>query len=496
MDSGIETFGTTIDGVEYSCISIGGKEIELPSFMMQGVKACGYIVKDGIKQAWYWDGLTIAEGKRCIYFEKLPLFPITDIATKKRSRALSLVRELASALASLDTKFLDLSSGILPLWRIWGLEDGGFLILPQSLADLFSFCASENVRSFQSTCWVKQDTHPPFSLCNQMAQLLYFSAMGFPPFRHPDTREDRFRPVPLSLYAGSGLPATSARFIDDTITLSLTRQRDASGNKPSQEALSWFLSRTEQLEWNLQDTAKGMTRDDLTATPACARFIENQKKRADRRIFWRKKGWVVATVAFVVLAVGWFTGSRVKAALTPPYTAGMSDVQIIEEYYAGQNELDIVKMEASLARGTKNPSTMEVTNLFVTKQTRKAYEGVDTQIDPNEWIANGKPPLIEGTYLYGVTDIQISQTGDRQYLATSTLYTPYPYMEENADDATPSAGHTFMYRYRQQQEFTLTESKHGWTEIAQITNKNIEDLGPIEGETVPAANRSVLGQSQ
>jgi hypothetical protein len=31
----------------------------------------------------------------------------------------------------LPSSFLDLSSGILPLWRIWGVEDGSLLILPR-----------------------------------------------------------------------------------------------------------------------------------------------------------------------------------------------------------------------------------------------------------------------------------------------------------------------------------------------------------------------------
>ncbi|AEV30979.1 hypothetical protein SpiGrapes_3235 [Sphaerochaeta pleomorpha str. Grapes] len=496
MDIGVETFNTIIEGKEYSCISIGEKGIELPTFMMQGVKSCGYIIRGGVVESWYWDGLTIAQEKRCIYFKKMDLFPLTDIATKKRSKALAIVRDLAKALSLVSTKFLDLSSGIIPIWRIWGLEDGGFLILPQNLADLFSSCANEEVRSFQSTCWVHHDNHKPFSLCDQMTQLLYFACMGFPPFQSPETREDAFRALPVSLYSVLHLPTATSQFIDKTLSLSLTKQRDIGGNKESKDVLSWFIGATEDLQWTLEDRDEATSREDLKLDLGCGPFLEKQKKRADWKIFWRKKGWIVASIAAVVIVVFWISGSAIKASLTPPYTAGMSNVQIIDEYYTGQSELDVQKMEASLSKKAKNPASLEVSNLFVSRQTRQAYEGLNTQVNPNEWIANGKPAIMEGTYLYGVTDVQVEQIGDNTYKATSILYTPYAYIEENgSEEIQPGAGHAFMYHYQQVQKFTLGLSKHGWTEITSITNESILDLGIIEVETYPAPNKVLSGQT-
>ncbi|WP_320130544.1 hypothetical protein [uncultured Sphaerochaeta sp.] len=495
MDTGIETFDTLLEGTEYSCITIGEKGIELPSYLMQGIKACGYIVRNGVSESWYWDGLTIAKNKRCIYFKKLPLFSITDLATKKRSQALALVRELAKALAVLPPKFLDLSSGILPLWRIWFLTDGGVLILPQTLADLFSSCAIETTRAFQSTGWVHYDTHKPFTLCDQMTQFLYFAILGFPPFLSGETREDAFRPLPVSILPNLQLPEKTIDFIDDTLKLSLTKQRDASGNQESNAALSWFIEQTEGLQWNLEDRDEPRTRDSYNQDPSCGPFLEKQKKRADRKIFWRKKGWIVASVVAVVFLVVWFTGSRIKASLTPPYTAGMSDVQIIDEFYAGQTELDIQKMEASLSGKAKNPASMEVTNLFVSRQTRQAYENISTQIDPNKWIKEGKPAIPEGTYLYGVTDVKIVQTGDNVYRATSTIYTPYSYSDDTTnDEEQPSAAHAFMYSYQQVQEFTFGVSKHGWTVITNITNISVKDLGRFEVETYVPASKSLIAE--
>ncbi|NBK25884.1 MAG: hypothetical protein EOM68_28200, partial [Spirochaetia bacterium] len=157
-----EIFESVIEQKTYTCMAIGPSGVELPSYLLQGLKAPGYIMKEGEKPLpWYWEGLSVAHDKRCLYFETMHLFPITDIATTKRSDALSLVRELAQALAKLPAKFLDLSSNILPLWRIWGIEEGGFLILPQDLADLFSSCAEEEVRYGMGSAWVHHGLHTP-----------------------------------------------------------------------------------------------------------------------------------------------------------------------------------------------------------------------------------------------------------------------------------------------------------------------------------------------
>ena len=489
-----EIFHATIDKKPYTCITIGSKGIDLPSYLMQGEKPCGYIIKHQKLEKWFWKGLSIVDDKRCLYFEHLDLYPITDIATKKRSQALVLVRELAQDLMLLPSKFLDLSSGIIPLWRIWGIEEGGFLILPQSLADLFASCADEETRFAQSSCYVHHGIHAPFSLCDQMTQLLYLSAVGFPPFADKLTREDSFRALPTAL-CGLDLPKQTIDFIDDSLKLSLTKQRDGSGNKESQTALSWFLDQTESLQWTLQNKQILTTYAERKTQQQSASFLDKQEKRANRKIFWRNKGWIVISVTALVITLAWFTTSRIKIALTPPYTAGMTQIEIIEEFFSGQNALDLQKMEASLSKKAKNPASMEVTNLFVTRQTRQAYEGINTQIDPQEWIARGKPPILAGTFIYGVADIEIKQVEENSYEVTSTLYTPYTYFDDE-DKPVLEENTVTIYLYKQIQRFTLEPSKRGWLEITSITNKEIKELGTIEVPTYTKANTQPSGMPQ
>ncbi|MGE4453773.1 MAG: hypothetical protein AB7D92_04505 [Sphaerochaeta sp.] len=473
------TFAHEIDTQMMQCIAIGPQEMELPSYLLQGEKACGYLYENGTINKWYWKGLSVVEGERCLYFDPIPLFPFSDIATSKRDKALSLVRDLARCLNILPYSFLDLSSGILPLWRVWGTEDGRLLILPQDLADLFASCSNEDTRYFHSSAWVHHGLHQPFTLCDQMTSLLYFAALGFPPFYEKETREDSFRALPLSL-TGIALPQATIQFIDKTLSLSLTKQRDAVMNKEPQKALSWFIGETESLQWTLETLERPNTRSSLTSLESCQAFINAQHKRATRRIFWRKRGWLVITIAAVVVSLSWFTTNRIQESRRPPYTAGMEPEQIIEAYYAGMNELSLEKMEDPLAKGVKNPAAMEVTNLYVTRQTRQAYEGINTQVDPNQWIAEGKPPIMQGTFIYGIADLSIEQVGPSRYRATGTMYTPYAYTDEEV--AIP-AGFAPVYTYALQQDMTVEMGERGWYEITEIGGASVQPLEKLLVET-------------
>lgn len=479
-----ETFEYTIDDRLMRLIVIGDQSMELPTYLLQGEKAHGYLYKDGTLSRWYWKGLTVVDGKRCIYFDPLEIFAFEQIASTKRNHALSLVRDLASALMGLPSSFLDLSSGILPLWRVWGVEDGSLLILPQDVADLFASCSDEQKRFYHLGAWVHHGIHAPFALIDQLTAFLYFAAVGFAPFYDKDTREDAFKAVPLALCSVNLNKATTS-FIDKTLSLSLTKMRDVSGNLESQKALAFFLAQTEKLKWDLPMLKEPRKREDLSAIPACASFLEGQKKRAGRNRFWRKKGWIVITVAVSVIAVAWFTTSRIQTSLAPPYTAGMPPITIIEEFYAGQNALDLQKMEASLAKKTKNPASMEVTNLFVTRQTRQAYEGINTQIDPNRWINEGKPAILEGTFLYGVADLQVKPVDERTFIAEGTLYTPYSY--SNEEEVTEQAEKGMrIFTYQIEQQFTVERGKRGWYEITDISSVSVQ---PLQSIVVPTYSR-------
>lgn len=465
-----------IDGQKSVCIIVGSSDVKLSGNLMQGKKLQAAIWKDGALEWLDWNGIAIIDGMQVLSFPDMDLRPVSAMA-RDGAHALARIRSLAEMLSLLPSEFLHLESGILPLWRIYEIHEEGWLVLPQALGSLVEASLRDMDRFELFNAYVHYDIHPNFSLIDEMAQLLYTAVTRKPPYLDHATREDHCNAIPLS-FMHTNVPKETCDFIDRVLHMGLTSQRDIAGNKEPQRVLVWFLDQTKDLSWPMGGVVTEMIQAEST------RFFKGQLRRANRRVFWRKKGWLVLLVSAVVLCAAGFTGSKIKQKLTPPYTYGMSDERIITEYYAGQSALDVQKMDASLAPHVHSPADLEVTNLYVNRQTREAYEHVRTIIDVNEWLADGKPPVPETGGVYGVTDVAIEQVDADTYRVDSTIWTPFAYDEE--DEGRPvEAGTARAFIYRQHQVFTFTTNKRGWRLIASITNTGYEKIGEETLKTRP-----------
>lgn len=473
-----KSFSLLIDQSAKSAITIADQDAQLPSYLLGGEKKPGYYYDGKTLSKWYWSGLNAVDGKRVLTFDPLDITPFSALATTLRPKALPLVRSLAEALILCEASFLDLSSGIIPLWRLWATDEGHILIMSQDVGDLFSSVSDEGERYLNVASWVHHTIHPPFSLIDQLTSLLYYSAAGIPPFFDKNTREDGFRALPLS-YLDTGLDNQTAAFIDATLSMGLRHMREAAGNKPPQRAVSSFLEQTEALDWNLGALQEPKSREELLAGDKAIDFSRAQAKRANAKVFWRKRGWLIITITVSVLLVGGFVTGRVKEALAPPYTASYNQEEVIRAYYRSQSELDLQKMEASLARKVKNPASLEVTNLFVTRQTRQAYESINVQVNPEAWIAEGRGAIAEGAFIYGISDVQIRRVDGITYQVSATYWAPFNY--EGEAEEGPMA----VYAYDLEQRFTVEMGKKGWYEITSISAPEITNMRKIDVPTYP-----------
>ncbi len=462
------SFTTTIDGVTYSAITIAPQATPLPSFLLSGEKQPSYLY-DGVRLTpWYWHGFSVVDEMRILTFAPLQIEPFTTLATSRRAEALALVRKTSEALLAADEQFLRLFSGTIALWRLWVTADGKILILSEDLGDLFASLANEEERYFNLAAWVHHNIHPPFTLIDQMVSLLYFSATGTPPFYPKDVREDSFRPVPLALLE-TGLPGKTATFIDSSLVMGLKQMRTISGNKKPHQALGAFLEASESIEWNLKNRETVPSLGDQIAGEKGANFVEKQAKRAKSKAFLRRRGWTIFAITLSLILVGIFVGGRIKEALAPPYTVGYTQTEVIEAYYQGQNNLDIIEMDTPLAKKVKNPFTMEVTSLFVTRQTRQAYEQINVHVNPQTWLDAGKPPIDQNALLYGVSDIEITTVSDTLYRVTANYWSPFSTEE----------GGMIPYVHTLEQTFTVEMGKKGWYEITALSNPIIGDGAPV-----------------
>ena len=499
----------TVEGRRLTYIAIGDAAGELPRYMLQGRKDPGYIVRGDSLEPWYWESFSEQDGVRYVYFPAIEISPVDSLRTSLRNRALPLVQELAEAIMKLPKDFLQLNNGVLPIWRIYFIQGGGILFFPEFLSDIIAATGGDDDRYESIGGWIRHGLEASFSLCNQMTQLLYFAATGKVPYRDPVVRENKFKVLPLADAApvlAPTLDAGTVQWIDSTLAISNNDQKKATGNKSPAASLQWWLTQTAALSWELPSLPGILDADimaRLQADSSCGTFMTNQAKKAARRVFWRKKGWIVLLCVVLVAGVATFVGTQIKRALTPPYTAGMEPEQVITEYYTGQNELDVQKLEASLSGKAKSPVSMEVSNLFVTRQMRIAYEGINAMIPAPDWNDQGRPAIPDYAFVYGVDDINARQTGPNTWAVTSTLYSPYDYedirpvdVEETTELPASESKTTTVHLYEQTQEFTLELNKKGWWEITDIGDIHYVPAGSLTVELYTPERSGGLAMNQ
>jgi hypothetical protein len=457
---------TTIKDTAMTLIYLGEGAGDLPRHLMVGERECGYIVRDESITPWYWDNIIDRNGDRYLACKELHLLPFSKLFSELRPHALALLQDLAKALKKVPAGFVHPTNGYIETWRIFFLEGGGFLLLPISLSNIISATISDEERFDGYGKWVKPQVEYPFGLCHQFTQFLYTACTGFAPFAEPSVRNDQWRHVPLSL-GFTDASTELAKWVDDTLAMQPKEQRlIASPAYSGEENLDWWLNNTENFRLQLSDGPKDTTLA-LATNPATALFLQQQQRRADQRVFWRKKGALVTTLGIAGIIVLALIVNIVVKELQPPYTKGMEPTQIIMEYYNAQNELDTQKMTASFVRGLKNPAEMEVSGLFVNSRIRLAYEGKETILRADQWLEQGMPAVPDYVMIYGIADLDIKQLDADRYLASFRYFGPSydESMEEDLDalgsDGVESPG-LLVSEILMATEFTFTDTKGYW----------------------------------
>lgn len=465
-----------IDNKEYSAIVFDNKDTELPHALLTGEKAVSFLYKDGILNEWYWKGFSQYKGSKCVYFDKINIHPLAELSTSLRHKAPMLINKLAKAICLCDSKFLDLRGGIISAWRIYFTDNDDILLLSSNLSDIFASTNSESVRYENTASFIHSGIHEAFSLIDLMAQYYYFAAIGMKPFENHSIREIGYKAIPLSLAAPIICPELSKDMIDKIdgiLGLPLGKQRNISANLNPQKALEWFFTKFSNIDWDLKNLDKPIdTQDLLEKNESTKNYLISVSKKASKRIFLRKKGTLIIVIAIITLTVGGFTYSRIKDYLAPPYTAEMDQNGVIESYYNAQNDLDVQKLDASFAHGVKSPIETEVTTLFVSRQTRQAYENTNSIINPVTWEAEGRPVVAANSMLYGVDNVNIEAIGNNNYKVTSIFYSPNNYQEDTESsttvDSNEDTNYLYTYRFKQIQIFTIELNKKGWYEISDL----------------------------
>ncbi len=479
------------DGETKSALHLGPDEFGVPRHLLQGEKMEG-IISDGSElRPWFWDGFCTIDEERYVYFDKCNIESIDTIATTHRKDALDLVRKIAFGLSNASEKFLDLTSGIFPLYRIYIYEGKDILLLPPDLADIVSIMIDEETKENESTALIRSVAEPTFRLITEMAELLYYAASGTLPFAKREIRSAGYKEIPLSSYVV--LNEKTDGLISFIFHAKNREMRDITGNRNGGAALKWFYEKSLNLEWNLENRSEEERARAVAAAENDEKineYLAKAKKTAKRNDFWRIKGTVITVCAIIGVFVIAFLYDYITNLLEPPYTQDMGQEEIIYAVYDAQSRVNPEDLDASV-KGTNLPQSMEVTNLFVTSRTRMAYEATNPAIDANVWIEQGRQAIPDTSYIYGVIVESIEEIGENEYVAVGIWYVPFPYEEEDTVTLN-EADKIVAYRYRVTQTFSFKWNNRGWWNIVDSEITGYEKLEPEIVDTYSIGSNSLL----
>lgn len=468
-----------IEGREKTCILLGDESMQPPKHMMQGEKQRGILHIDGEDRPWTWDGLCTIEGRRYVYFDHLELDTFDTIASKHRDKALSIVTTLATILAGQKEDFVSPLVGLFTTWRVFIVEGGrGLLILPPDLGDLISIYMTEDERQAGHGFYVKRGTEEGFAMIRQAAQLLYFALVGIRPYEDQMIRDAGYDEIPLDVYRSRMFPGLDDRtlgFINFILHAREREQRDIMGNRKGHENLAWFVSKASTLSWNVPAVEDGELQEEAQRIASSAevhKLMDGIRRSASRRNFWRAKGTIIVIASIVALLVGSIAFTIISKALEPPVTRDLGQEDIIYAFYDAQNQLNVDLMQTAM-KGCSAPQETEVISMYVTMQTRAAYEGIRPLVSAEDWIEAGRPAIANTSYIYGITDIAATDTGDDTWHVDATYYSPYPYEEEYEVTEIPQ-DKVLVYVYDMDQDFTFTWNDRGWWNITQMSPVSVE----------------------
>ncbi len=444
---------------EYTGLRFNSTKVEIPLKIMQSSREPLLLVTDSgiMKTGWYG---VVGE---YLLLPDMEIEEITLITTKYRSIALNLIEKLARGLKSASEGYLDLLSGIFPLYRIYIASGKDILILPPDAGELLSLSKKEEDKNKEVRFLIKQDEEKSYTLLSEMAQLLYYAVTGRFPYERSEVRGSGYSPYPLSLYSDPESPASA--FIMSILNMNVSGQRKLCLNYSITYPLGWFIDSIGNINWPYTERDDADRIFSLKKAEESTRFKKEEgkkEKKSRRKRFFREKGTITLLIILAIFTVSLIAGHFIYNALKAPLTKDLSPEEIIEYTIDSQNSLD-----ASLINeGFKKEAAQydEVASLHVIEKTREAYEGQSTFISAPDFVSSGITEVKEGTFIYGAIIKEIESDGDNSFSALLDWYTPYAFTDDDEENYAEKDGYTRTFLYSVKEHFTFVYNSRGWWE--------------------------------
>ena len=450
------------------CIAVADPVTGLRGFELSSQRPPALLYKNGSFTQVAWLGVRLENGRRCLCFDAQPFVeevptPALELAHSLRPNAFDHLENLAHALQRLEGSKdceLDWNFSALPLSSIYFATDS-VLLLPARASDFIDSVMPDEDRFLDREVWYVHNEANRFGKAHYLFQLLYYALASTMPFAPQDVRDCGYRPMPLSLFFANDGGIVQNKEIDK-----LCRTVDSAFSMTRKD----MYKVSDPYEYFLKVLGNG--KSSFTATDCIAmkskvykEYLQKLEKKASLRRFLRKKGAVLAAAivgAVAVISIAWY---YIALALAPPATAGLPKEDIVRAYYKAVNDLDLQGVKDSLARGSKSPDEMTVTNLEVTQKVRYAYEGMNPIIEAQSWLDEGMPAIPQGTMVYGIANLEVQAVDETTAVATFDFLRPYEDYSKETDATTASS--VFTGVYRETVKFSFVQ-RRTWLEISSI----------------------------
>lgn len=481
------------------CIAIANSTIGVKSYEVSTERPPAKLYKDGKLIDVAWLGMRLFNDKRCLCFDEKPFgeknpIPASELPKSLRDKSFELLNNLADALELIDNDtelrgYLDFNFSSLALSSLYFLPDNSIFILSGKASNVIESFMSDGERFSDKEAWYVHNQANDFGKANFLFQLVYFALTGIKPYEMEDVRNTGYKPIPISLF-----------FIDNQGKLPKECQ---SLLKDIEHVFKMNRKEMYQISNPYKYFREKITTAINTSSPSSyiqtnstiyKDYLLKLSKKAKRSAFLRKKGTlltVIAVATIIIIAIAWY---YIGLAIAPPKTAGSSKDEIVRYYYNALNELNVSALEDSLASGCKSPDSQVVISLYVTTRTRQAYERVNALVNPQEWLDQGQPAIVQNGIIYGVTNIEIEDISETQVRATFDFYCPY---EEEMEDTTYTTqteqSSTLVGKYKKVVEFTFV-TKKDWLEISSINEIEctLEEVFEVSYEQKNSSDSTIL----
>lgn len=477
------------------CLVLARDTVSMRGFELPQQKESALLYHNGEFSEVNWQSVTIIDGNICLAFmpnDRITVLPhsASELATTLKDRSIGLIMDLSYALEKAG-KRIAWSFNSIPLSSFYFLDNGDILLMSAQLADIIDYFHFDTQRFDDREKWYAHNCVYDFGYAHFLFQLVYFSMTGIAPFESAYVRETGFRPIPMNLYFAPDNTAIQGLCTEVDKALCGNKKLMFSVKKP----FDYFRDA-------INATASGLTARDIGTAdnPHFRSYTERRNLNARRNVFWRKKGIIVVLCALAAAAVIGIASFYIYQAVRAPNTKDLNEVEIIEYYYDALSNLDVSQLTEPLKNGYDGPDMYEVSTIYVTSTMQKAYGSQSLYMTPADWIDAGRPALVQNGYVYGITDLTVTQVSDDVFRASFLRWTTENLLEDastefDAYDETKSCA--TIYVFRDVVDFTFRTRKT-WREVTDITEVSLDlheilEIPYIEGSDNTNTDLATLG---